>query len=247
MTRTRGWAAAGAVVALGLGGGVAAATMPSQTEVISACVNPSTGTLRLIDPATQTCKLKETALSWNQTGPQGEAGPQGAQGPQGEAGPQGPQGEVGPQGPQGDVGAQGPQGEVGPQGEAGPRGDVGPQGPQGDMGPAGPAHVATGYVGDDGRIIASSGPIPTISSLGNGRYSFELFGLGTGCILPQLTPVARGQSMTFGGGGCGAGGARTTVELSSGDDGQWTYLMVGVDSSAEARASSNDQELIPLP
>ena len=112
MDRARAWAVAGVVAGLGLGGGVAVATMPTSTEVISGCVNPS-GVLRVINPATQTCGGNETPLSWNQTGPEGPMGPQGPQGPQGEVGPVGP---VGPQGETGPVGPVGPQGAVGPVG-----------------------------------------------------------------------------------------------------------------------------------
>jgi len=54
--------------------------------------------LRVIDNSTAQCKSNETALNFNQTGPQGI---QGLQGPAGPAGPQGPQGETGATGPAG--------------------------------------------------------------------------------------------------------------------------------------------------
>ena len=81
-----------AVAAFALGAsGIASADDPTT---INACVQTRSGNVRIDD----TCTPGETALSWNQAGPQGPAGPQGDQGP---AGPQGPQGDLGPQGPAG--------------------------------------------------------------------------------------------------------------------------------------------------
>jgi len=95
---------AGSVMALGLlGTGVAFADgaqvtgpIPSADGVIHACYSNS-GLVRL-EPAEYVCHKKQTAISWNQTGPQG---PQGPRGPQGAIGPQGPTGATGPQGPAG--------------------------------------------------------------------------------------------------------------------------------------------------
>src|SRR5207253_11437690 len=83
--------AAGLVV---VGTVVAVATIPDAGGVIHGCYARS-GALRVIDSATTACTSKETALSWNQTGPQGLAGPAGP------AGPPGPQGAPGPAGPPG--------------------------------------------------------------------------------------------------------------------------------------------------
>jgi hypothetical protein len=102
---------AGSVMALGLlGTGVAFADgaqvtgpIPSADGVIHACYSHS-GLVRL-EPAEYVCHKKQTAISWNQTGPQGSQGATGA------TGPQGPQGAIGPQGP---TGATGPQGPAGP-------------------------------------------------------------------------------------------------------------------------------------
>jgi hypothetical protein len=102
---------AGSVLALGLlGTGVAFADgahvtgpIPSADGVIHACYSHS-GLVRL-EPAEYVCHKKQTAISWNQTGPQGSQGATGA------TGPQGPQGAIGPQGP---TGATGPQGPAGP-------------------------------------------------------------------------------------------------------------------------------------
>jgi len=54
--------------------------------VINGCYKSQNGQLRVSD----TCLPSETAISWNQIGPQGIQGPQGAQGEPGPAGPIGP-------------------------------------------------------------------------------------------------------------------------------------------------------------
>jgi len=108
--------------------------------VYHGCVNSSNGTLRVVLP-TDTCKINEVAIDWNQTGPQGI---QGVKGDTGATGPQGPQGT---QGPKGDTGATGPQGA---QGIQGPTGATGPQGPAG-------ANGSSGY-----QIVTASASSPSI-------------------------------------------------------------------------------------
>jgi hypothetical protein len=54
--------------------------------VINGCYKSQNGQLRVSD----TCLPSETAISWNQIGPQGPQGPQGAQGATGPTGPIGP-------------------------------------------------------------------------------------------------------------------------------------------------------------
>lgn len=67
-----------------IGGSVMAfASIPDANGVIHGCFRTSTGALRIIDSATQTCNSNETTLTWNQTGPQGPTGPIGPQGPAG--------------------------------------------------------------------------------------------------------------------------------------------------------------------
>ena len=88
-----------------LGGSVAVWADSNQT-VISACSSNRTGVLRIADQ----CRRGETAIEWNQAGPQGPVGPQGPAGPQGE------QGVAGPTGPQGEPGEPGPVGPAGPPG-----------------------------------------------------------------------------------------------------------------------------------
>jgi hypothetical protein len=76
---------------------VVQAAIPDPSGVIHACYRAN-GNLRLVDKSS--CTSAETALTWNQTGPQGPAG---APGSAGTPGPQGtrPQGATGPQGPPG--------------------------------------------------------------------------------------------------------------------------------------------------
>jgi hypothetical protein len=75
----RAWSVA-ALVVLGalVVAGVALATIPDANGVIHACYRPLDGNLRLIDSATTaTCRLLETAISWNAQGPAGPTGPRG--------------------------------------------------------------------------------------------------------------------------------------------------------------------------
>src|SRR5690242_13000903 len=79
---------AAAVVAVGAG--YSFATIPDSAGVIHACYSvdahgqiTGNGDLRLVDPGAvsndkRACKKNEASLTWNQTGPQGPAGPQGA-------------------------------------------------------------------------------------------------------------------------------------------------------------------------
>jgi hypothetical protein len=104
-----------AMLVAGIGIGAGAMVGAQSNTVYYACVNNSSGTIKMIS-ATATCGQNEIRVEWNQQGPQGLPGPQGEQGPQGL---QGEQGAIGPQGP---AGPQGPQGDVGPEGPAGPVG-----------------------------------------------------------------------------------------------------------------------------
>jgi hypothetical protein len=67
------------VLALGVGGGYAAAA--SKTKAITVCADKKTGILHLKNRGR--CKRGQTRVSWNQQGPAGAQGPQGSQGPQG--------------------------------------------------------------------------------------------------------------------------------------------------------------------
>ena len=133
--------------------------------VIYACVKEGKEEIRIVSDANQCDPGKETLLSWNIMGPQGDPGlacwdlngngvadPEedvnadalvdvldckGPQGEQGSIGETGPAGPVGPQGEQGLQGEQGPAGLTGPEGPAGPEGPIGPAGPTGPQGEQG--------------------------------------------------------------------------------------------------------------
>ena len=83
-----------AVVAVALAaGGVAYASIPDSSGVIHGCYITGTGQLRVYDSQSSTakkCGSNEKPLNWNQTGPQGPAGPQGAAGPAGTGRVSGP-------------------------------------------------------------------------------------------------------------------------------------------------------------
>jgi hypothetical protein len=88
-----------AAVAFAAGSAVVARATTPPTEIY-ACVNNSSGTVRIVG-ATTTCNKAETSLAWSSQGPRGEAGPRGPEGPQG------PQGSPGPRGPEGPPGISG--------------------------------------------------------------------------------------------------------------------------------------------
>ena len=107
MPQVRKTAIGVAVVAVGLGGALAIASVPDSNGVIHACVKKQVGSnlpdssgpnVRIIDTAAdpasgaQSCTASEFPLDWNQAGAPGPAGPAGATGPQGPAGPPGADG-----------------------------------------------------------------------------------------------------------------------------------------------------------
>jgi hypothetical protein len=164
--------ATGATVTTGVA--VWAAIPDSPGGTIHACynrgglLNLEPGELRVIDAASEHCRNGETALTWNQTGPQGPAGAIGAQGPKGDTGATGAtgaKGDTGPAGPagatgaKGDTGATGPTGAKGDTGATGAKGDTGVTGATGPQGPTGPTG-ATGPQGPAGVLgfnIATKG------------------------------------------------------------------------------------------
>jgi hypothetical protein len=90
------------LVAFGIAGGIAYATIPSSSNVYNACMLKGIGTIRLIDKALPSTNLmshcvdgKELEVSWNQAGQPGTQGPKGADGEKGDTGEQGPQGPAG--------------------------------------------------------------------------------------------------------------------------------------------------------
>ena len=72
------------VAALLVVGGIAYASIPDGSGTIHACYQKNQGALRVIDTdKAQTCSSSENALTWSQTGPQGQPGQQGPPGPTG--------------------------------------------------------------------------------------------------------------------------------------------------------------------
>jgi hypothetical protein len=137
--------------------GVAYAAIPGSDGVINGCYNTGSnpsGQLRVIDAAAGgKCSKNETALSFNQQGPEGDKG------------------DTGPQGPKGDTGATGPKGETGATGATGPAGPQGPAGPAGAATP--PAYAIDGIsqavVGEDSRETKTIASL----SLPAGRYALS--------------------------------------------------------------------------
>lgn len=133
------------VAAFLLSAGIAFGAIPDSNGVIHGCIG-NNGSLSVIDTGQgQTCAQNQTALNWNQTGPQGATG------------------ATGPQGPKGDTGATGPAGPQGPQGDPGPQGATGPAGPQGPPGVLGSFDDMTGmsctFQGNAGHIVISYSPV----------------------------------------------------------------------------------------
>jgi hypothetical protein len=84
-----------------------------SAQAINGCVKAKNGALRIVaDPAD--CTSRETPISWNQVGPQGEPGVDGIDGAPGAPGAPGVDG------------IDGVDGEPGPQGETGPEGPPAP-------------------------------------------------------------------------------------------------------------------------
>ena len=148
-----------ATLAFGSGSAIAAYANQPASEIY-ACVNNSSGTIKVIG-ATGTCGTNEIRLVWNTQGPQGLQGPQGIQGP------------IGPQGPQGETGATGPQGPQGAKGETGATGATGPQGPAGTP----RARVVTGIINPDRAVqwpsfITATDPNPAAPNPSSYQVNF---------------------------------------------------------------------------
>jgi hypothetical protein len=132
--------AALALVAIGVGGTVAASNPPT----LYACFDTS-GNVRM--SASNLCQLPGGGRLVS-IATAGGVGPAGATGVTGPAGATGPLGASGPAGATGPLGASGPGGPTGATGIAGPAGATGPlgaSGPTGATGPQGATGVVTGF------------------------------------------------------------------------------------------------------
>ena len=149
------FAVAGAAIAASAAiAGVALATIPNA-GVINGCFDKNNGQLRVIDAqATAGCLKPETAISWNQIGPQGEQGIQGPVGPQGSQGTQGP------------IGVPGQTGATGATGPAGPTGATGATGASAGSG----YQIVTGSVSRPNAITAASATCPAGKVVVGGGY-----------------------------------------------------------------------------
>src|ERR1039457_2121765 len=144
----------------------AAVAAPVSTN-ISACVNTTTGAVRIV-ASTNLCVTGEIGMSWALVGPTGltgAQGPAGAQGPQGTQGTAGTTGATGAQGPQGTAGttgatgAQGSQGLLGNTGATGNTGPAGPTGPSGTTGIFGTVNPGINFFEGGGGVNCTIGSI----------------------------------------------------------------------------------------
>jgi hypothetical protein len=162
-----------AVVVVAIAGGVTYAVAQIGSDgVFHGCYTSANGQLRLIDPATDSCRPSETAVSWSQTGPQGLKGDPGPPGPAGPQGPAGPHGIPGPHGP------------------AGPQGATGPQGPAGPPGPG--TQTISGLVGVRGAALFGKGFTVRRTAVGNYTLTFPA---GTWRTFPAPVVVVTPQEL----------------------------------------------------
>jgi type VI protein secretion system component Hcp len=172
-------AVAGGFLLAGIGA-AAYAALQDGSGVIHACVDGK-GATRIIDVAVDACKKGETAISWNQTGPQGPAGASGTPGAKGD---------------QGSQGVAGPAGAAGPPGAGGPPGQQGVQGPQGVAGPAGPPGASGGGGSAPNKQVIGVVAIDTGGgTIDNGGQPIDVLGYSWG-LTNTSDPVGGG-----GGGG----------------------------------------------
>ena len=79
-------AAAGALIATSLAGGIAWAAIPAADGQINGCYQKNEGQLRVIDPGTDACRPSEIRIVWSQAGGPGLQGDPGAPGSAGRDG-----------------------------------------------------------------------------------------------------------------------------------------------------------------
>jgi len=77
---TRAVTVIGAALVLMIGGAVAYAQIPATDGTITGCVLKSSGQVRIIDTAKESCRSTETTVPWNQAGQPGTNGTNGVSG-----------------------------------------------------------------------------------------------------------------------------------------------------------------------
>lgn len=126
-----------------------------KSGTVYACVNASTGAMRI--PKTRTvkgrtfvvCLPQENLLTWSNAGPAGQQGPQGPTGPTGATGP------------------------MGPAGAPGTTGATGATGPTGATGATGPAALSAAYFAQSTSTAIANGAVESVVSVavpGGARY-----------------------------------------------------------------------------
>jgi hypothetical protein len=228
------------------------------TSSIAACVNTSTGAVRIVASLSD-CVAGETGVTWAVSGPvgpqgpvgpagitgaPGSAGPAGAPGPAGATGPigatgatgaTGAAGPIGPAGATGAVGATGAIGPIGPAGATGPAGAIGPAGATGAAGPVGPAGPAgaTGAFGPAGPVGPAGPSGPTGPAGATGPQG------PAGTIPAALTKLNTLYTEPWGGTGAGSyeyGGVTCTL----GD------MVLSVNGYGAGAALPADGRLLPI-
>jgi hypothetical protein len=187
ISRRAGVIGAAAVLAMAGAGVAVAATSggPVVNGVVQGCYDGG-GNLKVLLAGQTSCDKGFTALTWNQTGPQGATGPAGPTGPAGATGATGATGPAGPgvtvtSLPTGDANC--PNGGAQLADSAGDvayvcSGAPGPTGPQGPQGPAGPNGInINGGTGCSG-FVGSNFVSGTVDAGYNGSYYFLTCGPG---------------------------------------------------------------------
>src|SRR4051812_23167452 len=75
------WLLSGTAVVVLLHAGQAAASIPDANGLFHACYQKSSGGMRIIDTAVDSCRNTETEVTWSQKGPAGQPGAPGQAGP----------------------------------------------------------------------------------------------------------------------------------------------------------------------
>jgi hypothetical protein len=150
-----------------------------------------------------------------------------------EVGPPGPPGPTGPMGPPGTQGPRGSTGNVGPPGVTGPVGPEGPQGPKGDQGiqgvPGPPGGL--GEAPTDGKFYGRMSGAWSIGTAeapnDNKQYARKNLGWSE-VVMTAALPIAggtmTGKITTAGGGYIAQNGPSPSIEIGSGDGGDWAPL-----------------------